>query len=126
LYSDEAILNSSNYTWQQFEDRNIMQDNPVIANTWFTGYQIIDNANILIEDVESFESSDEKDNSVGQAIAMRAFMYILLARTFWNIPLVDHPKMPGEYFPAANQSEIYDLLLKICIIQSMYFRELIR
>jgi hypothetical protein len=100
LYSDEAIFNGSNSSWQQFEDRNIMQDNPVIANIWFTGYKIIDKANILIADVESFESSDERDNLLGQAKAI------------WHIPLVSNPIMPGEYLPAVSQSELYDFIIE--------------
>ena len=113
LYSDEAVLNGSNTSWQQFENRDIKPDNPVSTNIWFLGYKIIDNASILIRDVENFEEdSYDQDNIIGQAKAIWAFTHFLLMNLYGNITLSTQPLIPGDYPEMADKAALNEAIIE--------------
>jgi len=113
LYSDEATLNGSDPSWQQFENRDIKPDNPVSTNIWFLGYKIIDNASIILRDVENFEEdSYDQDNIIGQAKAIWAFTHFLLMNLYGNIPLSTQPLIPGDYPEMADKAALYEVIIE--------------
>ena len=113
LYSDEALYMGSDPQWAQFADRYIISDNQLCSTIWFTGFKIIDNANILIRDVENFEEENaEQYNIVGQAKAIWAFTHFLLMNLYGNIPLVYDPLLPGYYPEISSKSDLYDAIIE--------------
>lgn len=113
LYSDEADYKGSNSMWAQFKNHEIDPNNDINSNIWFTGYKIIDNAAIIMRDVENFkEGSVEQDNIVGQAKAIWAFTHFLLMNLYGNIPMLWEPLKPGDNPDMYDKTTLYEGIIE--------------
>lgn len=61
---------------------------------WSNFYSIIDNANLVIANIETLPQSDERDRIQGEAHALRAFAYHFLVRLYGK-PYNYAPNSPG-------------------------------
>jgi hypothetical protein len=113
LYSDEAVYNGSNSIWKQFQSHDIKSDNAINSRIWFTGYKIIDNAAILMRDVENFEEeSIEQDNIVGQAKTIWAFTHLLLTNLYGDIPMLWEPLKQGDNPGMYDKETLYEGIIE--------------
>lgn len=71
---------------------------PNLQGLWFTLYQGIYRANLVIEKVPGIAMNVElRDRIVGEAKFLRAYYYFYLARMFGGAPIITKPLIPSEY-----------------------------
>lgn len=93
----------------------------VPLNLWKENYQIINNANLILNRIISNQqiSEDDKKTIVGEASFFRAYAYRMLAHLFGGVPKVLEPILtPRRDFVRASREEIYTQIkedLKIAI-----------
>lgn len=66
----------------EFNAKTINTDNSFVANLWINGYDISNQANIVLDNLDVFEDLDRKNNVEGQAKFLRAVTYFDLVRLF--------------------------------------------
>lgn len=93
-YNGEVPTPGSGYL-NSYEDLTPIMRN--VVDTWNSGYQIIQWANVLIDNVEKADSSKFEDGEEGKNLYIaegkffRAFAYRYLVSTYGDIPLVTEP-----------------------------------
>jgi starch-binding outer membrane protein, SusD/RagB family len=81
-------------TWQgtfqgqrQAYRKNMTRDNSESARTWVSAYQAINNANIVLANLDKVTDPDQKNQLEGEALLIRGVMHFELVRLFalpWN------------------------------------------
>ena len=73
-------------TWNQpneFFNKNVLNDNSFVGSNWSGAYQIINQANIVVDNGDMVTSSeDTKNRVIGEAKFLRAFSYFELVNSF--------------------------------------------
>ncbi len=90
LLGDEASIgNTSTVQYLQFANNNITTDNYVVSGLWSNCYQVIYQANLLLENVSGNNSinATEKNQWLGEARFLRAYSYFMLTQYFGKVPL---------------------------------------
>lgn len=85
IYADNAKLGSTNNgLFSSMYNHNVTAYDQEIAGLWTVCYQIINRANQVITRVPQLTtgSKSDKDQIVGEALALRALVYLDLIRTF--------------------------------------------
>ncbi len=69
-----------------------------LGTLWAGWYSLIYNANTVLANIEAVEFTDEaiKNQFKGEVLFLRALAHFELARTFGNVPVVDHILSPAE------------------------------
>lgn len=81
-FTDEANwIGTFNQPRQVFR-KEIFVDNTFISALWLNQYQIINQANLVIDNLNVVEDPDKRDNMEGQARFLRALSYFDLVRSF--------------------------------------------
>ncbi len=86
-----------------------------INRHWESIYTGIERANMLLENIDNAEVSDEKYNEVkGQALFLRGYYYFMLVDEFGEVPLkLASSKSPEEPpLPGSPIKEIYEQIVK--------------
>ncbi len=93
-YVGELPLRTPNYI-NNYKD--ISPTRRYVVDTWNTGYQVIQMANVLIDKVGELEADAFKDGQAGKDLYLaearffRAFQYRYLVSTYGDIPLLTEP-----------------------------------
>ncbi len=87
---------------------------------WRELYQAVNDANLAIREISSSDIPTEvKNDVVGEALFLRAFVYYYLAATFGDVPLFTEPNT-GDNFamtgqaPRTPRSQIYEQIIADC------------
>lgn len=92
---DIYVSQTGNYgRWLETYQYNVLISSNYSLDLWGGFYAIIDNANIIINNIESLPQSDERDRIQGEAYALRAYAYHFLVRLFAK-PYNSFPQSPG-------------------------------
>ena len=69
-----------------------------LGSLWAGWYSLIYNANTVLANIDGAEFTDEaiKNQFKGEVLFLRALAHFELARTFGNVPIVDHVLSPTE------------------------------
>ena len=118
LKGEDMVVASEGYGWfldqYDYTDRTPSQEfNEYI---WDYYYNLVNNANRIIANIDDIKASDEEYNYVkGQALAIRAFAYFNLVRLYQHpypnnanepgVPLYTEPTTEGN--PRASVEEVY-------------------
>src|SRR5688572_12037621 len=90
----------------------INNDDGVIRSTWRNYYNIINRANVMLDEIETADASavTNKDRHIGEAKFLRAFAYFNLVRIFGDVPMVTKPTGIGESYQSGRVAvaTIYD------------------
>ncbi|WP_443937378.1 RagB/SusD family nutrient uptake outer membrane protein [Pedobacter sp. MW01-1-1] len=83
--------------------------NSYVGNIWRFAYLGINNANVLLENINKPVMDETKRNRIkGQALFLRAYLYWVLTTHFQNAPLILKPGSINEVnIAAASPAEIY-------------------
>jgi starch-binding outer membrane protein, SusD/RagB family len=111
-----------NVNIDEFGFRAITPTNIIIEETWYGIYNVVANANRLIEGLDRINDLDaaRKDEIEGQARFIRALAHFDLLRFFgehWNnasafgIPVVDEVQKIGDVEPRATVSNSYTFII---------------
>ncbi len=90
-YSDELINYSPSTARLELGSNNLTSENEILLNQfWQFAYNIIHNANLIIEGVESSDSLDPefKKTVIGEALFIRGFSHFYLVNLFGDIPYI--------------------------------------
>lgn len=93
-YVGESPLRTPNYI-NSYKD--ISPTRRYVVDTWNTGYQIIQMANVLIDKIQDLDAAvfengeDGKNLYLGEARFFRAWQYRYLVSTYGDIPLLTEP-----------------------------------
>ncbi|TZF86377.1 RagB/SusD family nutrient uptake outer membrane protein (plasmid) [Pedobacter sp. BS3] len=94
---------------------NVVTSDPYITKLWAEFYKGINNANLLLENINKPEMDEEKRKVIkGEAQFLRAYFYLILVNNFGNIPLkLKSTTSPGEpNIPQTPAKEVYEFILK--------------
>lgn len=90
IRSDNATVAALFGSLVTFNDYSITQNNPEAFNYWSNNYKVIFQANLIIENRDTFLSLPGADPTVlGEAYFLRALSHFNLVRLFRDIPYVD-------------------------------------
>ncbi len=99
-----------------FTDRTLPASNVYHATPWTTYYNTINNANALIETLETSTvvSENIKRQSIGELYFLRAFSYFNLVRFYGGVPIrTNSTKGNSDFYPSRNTiDEVYTLILE--------------
>ncbi|MEK6152316.1 RagB/SusD family nutrient uptake outer membrane protein [Flavobacteriaceae bacterium 3-367] len=88
ILSDNVILVQTGRRSNEiyYDYRYVPNTGGPIALYWSEAYEAINAANLVIGQIDNLTNSPEKNNILGQALAIRALAHFDLARTFAKIP----------------------------------------
>ncbi len=106
------------------DERDIMNSNIIASNeltSWAAFYRTINYCNTVIELAPAVKNEDptltqvQLNNFLSEALAIRAYLYFTLARTFKDVPLKLTPTLTDKenfQIPVSPQSAIFDQVIK--------------
>ena len=107
-------INPSNYTRMEFEENELIPDNPNNLYLWSSAYNIIYMANSLLEGVYNSENLSEgvKLQLEGEARFIRAFSYFYLVNLYGEIPLLTTTEYNNNQLASRSLiEEVYDQII---------------
>ncbi|SEL78828.1 SusD family protein [Aquimarina amphilecti] len=129
----ELLANDQELKWNgtfsdpgEFNTKVINTNNTFVANLWLNGYDISNQANIVLDNLDVFENLDSKNSVEGQAKFLRAVTYFDLLRFFskhnnnrindgeLGVPIIRTPVIQYEdiTYPSRNTiGEVYDFII---------------
>lgn len=90
LYTDELnYFRADSQTDNTFYNHTVLPNNSGVASLWDNSYALIYGVNAIIEGLEKSPlPDDEKDNFLGEALFLRAYLHFYLAQLFGDIPYI--------------------------------------
>ncbi|RHR43113.1 RagB/SusD family nutrient uptake outer membrane protein [Parabacteroides sp. AF18-52] len=86
---DNAFMNkSSDETFAEFKNKTYTPNSSQVNNYWQEAFNVLRMANSLIREIESNPSSDIGRNAMDQALAVRAYVHLMLTQWFGDIILI--------------------------------------
>ncbi|MEI7499599.1 MAG: RagB/SusD family nutrient uptake outer membrane protein [Bacteroidota bacterium] len=125
--SDDAYAGADNPSNFQIDDFKIDATNSNVSRDWAYLYSIIGNANSVINNVASVPdpalTAERKDEILGEASFIRAFMYFQLVQQWGDVPLqlkeiktISAELLPEIYQilfpPRSTSAEVYQQIIK--------------
>ncbi|WP_299315766.1 RagB/SusD family nutrient uptake outer membrane protein [uncultured Aquimarina sp.] len=129
----ELLVNNQELKWNgtfsdpgEFNAKVINTNNTFVANLWLNGYNISNQANIVLDNLDVFENLDSKNSVEGQAKFLRALTYFDLVRFFSKhnnerindgepgIPIIRTPVITFDdiTYPSRNTiGEVYEFII---------------
>ncbi|MBL1407201.1 RagB/SusD family nutrient uptake outer membrane protein [Sphingobacterium faecale] len=112
IAADELQYNGTDVTTTEFATNNLLNLNSSVANLWSMSYQLIKNANNAITGLESSTSltASLKNQLIGEAKFMRAYVYFYLVNLYGGVPLnllPDNGAFESAKLPRASADEVY-------------------
>jgi hypothetical protein len=131
LASEPLCANSvtggfDNINIDEFGFQAVTPSNIIVEEMWYSIYNVIANANRLIEGIEKINSPEweeddtRKNEIIGQARALRALAHFDLLRFFgehwdtgsvYGVPIVDHVQEIGDVEPRATVADTYSFII---------------
>ncbi|WP_298543744.1 RagB/SusD family nutrient uptake outer membrane protein [uncultured Aquimarina sp.] len=129
----ELLANDEELKWNgtfsdpgEFNTKVINTNNTFVASLWLNGYDISNQANIVLDNLDVFENLDTKNSVEGQAKFLRAVTYFDLLRFFSKhnndrindgepgVPIMRTPVITFDdiTYPSRNTiGEVYDFII---------------
>ena len=105
----DGYVTPNGYCNSSWRDADIDAYSGVISSVWNNNYNTIAYANIVLEEIEGKDITDDiKERCIGEAAFLRAFAYFELAMYFGDVPLITElQKSVSEYHvEKSTQAEI--------------------
>jgi len=87
--ASELLGNDADLSWNgtfeqpaQLIEKELVPDNTFVRDYWLNAYEVNNQANIVLENLEVFEDESERNRVEGEAKFLRALVYFDLARLF--------------------------------------------
>ena len=90
IYTDELDYPSNSQTSLEFYNHNLLANNSTIRSWWSSAYNQIYEANALMEGVTNSTTLSDaiKDQFIGEALCIRAYLHLYLVELFGDIPYI--------------------------------------
>ena len=114
MRTDNAGTRTGEGEWGQFEHMNVDPTNATVGSYWTISYNLIYQANNMIQYLDVVEDATTKDQLTGEIYFMRALTYFNLVRLYGGVPLIDKVVSPEEaasYSVRASETEIYNFIV---------------
>lgn len=113
--TDEAMFKGSTGVRFNFDRYTFSVNEGAIGEYWFRHYEIAMRANILIHAAQQVSKITEADRNqiIGEARFIRAFVYFRLVQAFGEVPIVTEP-ITGDFdygLPRRPIAEVYSFIL---------------
>ena len=96
--------------WNNIANRTINSTDTEVLNLWSNAYNLIFNANNIIDSISLTDLTQEEKNRVtAEARAMRAYGYYILVSRFGDVPI--YPGISFTQIPRSTIAEVTDLML---------------
>lgn len=131
--ASELLANAGELGWNgtyvqpaEFNEKAVLTGNSFSAGTWLNGYQINNQANIVLANLDVFEDEDERNRTEGEAKFLRGLNYFDLVRLFSKpyeqganggepgVPIILEPVLDASqisYPPRNTIDEVYDQVI---------------
>lgn len=126
-YADELQVYSNNSHVTNFYKHNVLGSDPTVSQLWSSSYSQIYAANALIEGLSnSIIDNQSKNQILGEALFIRAYLHFQLANLFGDIPYItttDYNLNRVALKSAPNlvyQNAINDLLQALSLLGETY------
>ncbi|MGE8381599.1 MAG: RagB/SusD family nutrient uptake outer membrane protein, partial [Sphingobacterium sp.] len=88
--SDELSPTLLGGNYDEFSQNQLLSSNSVVNNFWVYAYRSIYRANLVIENAEHDQvlSINDRNNFLGQALFVRAFLHFYLCQLFGDVPYI--------------------------------------
>ncbi|MDX1753397.1 SusD family protein [Salinimicrobium sediminis] len=124
--ASELLADDDHLSWNgtyvqpaEFDEKAILADNSYVRDIWMNGYEIINQANIVLANLDVFEDEDARAQVEGEAKFLRGLAYFDLVRLFsmpyemganggeLGVPIVLEPVLDASaiVYPARNTIE---------------------
>lgn len=124
--ASELLADDDHLSWNgtyvqpaEFDEKAILADNSYVRDIWMNGYEIINQANIVLANLDVFEDEDVRAQVEGEAKFLRGLAYFDLVRLFsmpyemganggeLGVPIVLEPVLDASaiVYPARNTIE---------------------
>nr|WP_320057565.1 RagB/SusD family nutrient uptake outer membrane protein [uncultured Bacteroides sp.] len=122
IAGDDALVNPVN-NYNRFVapyQYNVIASNTYVRDPWKNCYSLIDNANAILDNINSLAESSERNRVEGEALALRTYAYHFLVRAYAK-PVNKYPDSAGvilrlssstKDLPRATVKEVYDQMVK--------------
>lgn len=116
LGTDEGMFKGSTGVRFNFDRYTFSVNEGAIGEYWFRHYEIAMRANVLIDAAPKVVaiSEGERNQVIGEARFIRAFVYFRLVQAFGEVPIITEP-ITGEFdygLPRRPINEVYDLIVE--------------
>ncbi len=127
--ASELLANAGELSWNgtfvqpaEYNEKAVLTGNSFVSGIWMNGYQINNQANIVLANLDVFEVESERDKTEGEAKFLRAINYFDLVRLFAKpyerganggepgVPIILEPVLDASKitYPARNSiTEVY-------------------
>lgn len=131
--ASELLANAGELSWNgtfvqpaEYNEKAVLTGNSFVAGIWLNGYQINNQANIVLANLDVFDDEDERDRTEGEAKFLRSLNYFDIVRLFSKpyeqgangsqpgVPIILEPVLDASQFtyPARNTiDEVYDQVI---------------
>jgi len=107
-------INTTNFTRMEFEQNELLPNNPNNLDIWSSAYNMIYMTNSLLEGLENSEkiTAELKTHMEGEARFVRAFTYFYLVNLYGDVPLVlTADYSVNELISRNTETEIYEQII---------------
>lgn len=133
VMASELVGNEGDLSWNgtyvgpaEYTEKAILADNGFVEDIWMNAYDINNQANIVLSNLEVFEDETERNTVEGEAKFLQALAYFDLVRLFskpydpanansqLGVPIVLEPVLDASVITYPERStiqEVYDLVL---------------
>jgi len=113
VMTDNLIISEEGRKSQQFRYEWQYDQNSGFSGHMSTCYQVIQNANFILENIDNLEEGAFKNNIKGEALAMRALAHFDIVRFFGKIPTQSSDAGTSLAMPYITIPDVTDLPARI-------------
>lgn len=113
-YSDDLQFFGNNTRLEQFANATVLPSNTYIDNVWRATYSQIYAVNAFLEGISKSENITEQDKNqfLGEAYFLRAYLHFYLTNCFGQIPYVTSTDYKiNKTIPKNTETQIHDYIL---------------
>ncbi len=114
LAADNFQTTVINDALREFEDNDLLINNPYNLRLWSSAYKIIYMCNSVIVSLNTFQGVSEKtkDKLMAEAQFVRAFVYFYLLNLYGDVPLIQTTDYRKNALASRNSiTEVYELII---------------
>ena len=115
VMTDNLIISPEGRLSQQFRYEWAYDQNSGISGHMATCYQVIQNANFILENIDNLEEGTFKNNIMGEALGMRALAHFDIVRFFAKIPTQSADAGSSLAMPYITIPDVTDLPSRITV-----------
>lgn len=115
VMTDNLIISEEGRKSQEFRYEWAYDQNSGFANHMANCYQVIQNANFILANINNLESGAFKNNAQGEALGMRALAHFDIVRFFGKIPTQSSDAGSSLAMPYITNPDVTDLPVRITV-----------